>query len=48
MNGGGAGTSPVSYSRLDAKRVKEAEKIGHNQAVKVLLEILVKKPRMPF
>jgi hypothetical protein len=29
-------------SREDAARVKEAEKIGHNQAVNVLLEILFK------
>ena len=31
--------------REDAERVREAEKIGHNQALKVLLEILFKKPR---
>lgn len=29
-------------SRSDAERVKEAERIGHNQAVNVLLEILFK------
>ena len=35
-------------SREDAARVKEAEKIGHNLAVKVLLEILFGKPgRLP-
>ncbi len=35
-------------SREDAARVKEAEKVGHNHAVKVLLEIPFGKPgRLP-
>lgn len=40
----GVSTNRFRISKEDADRIKAAEKLGHNEAVKLVLQILFRKP----
>jgi hypothetical protein len=40
----GVCTNRFRISREDADRIKAAERLGHNEAVKLVLQILFKRP----